>query len=696
MPMPITPAFDPVVRFLTRSACILAVALIAACAGPAAAESGPTGADARTFQSLVDTLAAPEMEGRGPGTEGIERARDFIIEQFVDAGLEPAFNAAGEGGEGGEGGEADPLFTQTLTIPLDWDLEKAHLAFAADADAGEQDAGASATFEHGEDYRVMAGIAMDARMLAATTFIGYGVVNERHNYSSFQRNDRRLPRDALDGRIAIAFRYEPMDDAGRSRWGRRGQWSQAARLSAKARHAANHGAAALLFVNPPSHPDADAGMLRPLSPVGGRGADIPVLQISQAAFARILRAAGYDDPDAVARRWQRRADTGTLEPIDLDESALDVRIGITRQRVDIDNVAAALPGRGELAGQWVIVGAHYDHLGYGGFGSREPGVEAIHPGADDNASGVAAILMMARAMTVKAAEADEPGDEAEGGAADDAAGEQARGRRSVMFIAFSGEERGLLGSSYLARNLQRDTGIDPADVVAMVNLDMVGRKRPRSGLIISGTGTSDLWPQLIDATEQRHRIRLTTRSMAVGGSDHVPFMRRNIPVLFLNTGLHEDYHRTTDTADRINAEGGAAIAAFTNELVWQLAHHAEGPRFTRPRPRGDAADAEDADADAAAEPGRDGPRIGRVRLGIMPDYAREGPGVAIDTIAPDTAAAEAGLQPGDILRAWNGEPIDTLEALTGILAGHAPGDRVELTIDRDGRQHQVEVTLGAR
>ncbi len=550
--------------------------------------------EAAVFQALVDTLAAPEMEGRGPGTQGLGLARDFIIERFETDGLEPGYGPA-------RGGQAS--FTQTLTIPLDLELDAAHLAFVDGADG-------AGMLDHGDDFRILstgADVAVDGRF--GVTIVGYGTESERHDYSSFRIDGEAVEDDALEGRIALAFRYEPMDEEGNSQWREGGRWSRAARIAMKVQLAADHGAVGLLLVNPPSHPDDEAGLLRKLAPVGGRGADIAVAQISQSAFHALLSRDGHEAPPATARALQRRADEGKLEPLDLEDVKLELTVRASRQRVDIDNVAGALPGEGELASQWIVVGAHYDHLGYGGFGSLEPGVRAIHPGADDNASGTAAIIMMAQAF-VERVENDAGSTSEEG---DDGAG-----RRSILFVAFSGEERGLLGSRYMVRHFDRDTGISPDDVVAMMNLDMIGRLRPNRGLNIAGVGTSEVWPALIEGIARKNDPPINKRSGAMAGSDHLPFLQAGIPVLFLNTGAHEDYHRPTDTADRINAEGGARVTALGDRLIWALAHEPDRPAFTEPPRREDR-----------------GPRIGRVRLGIMPDYGHDEPGVVVAAVAPN-------------------------------------------------------------
>jgi aminopeptidase N len=319
------------------------------------------------------------------------------------------------------------------------------------------------------------------------------------------------------------------------------------------------------------------------------------------------------------------------------------------------NVIGILRGSTQESPRAVVLGAHVDHLG------RDESLtgDRILNGADDNASGVAALLAIARSLALL------PSGERD---------------RDVIFIAFSGEESGLLGSRYYAEN-----PIVPAsEVIAMVNLDTIGRLRNRE-LIVFGSDTAREFPALLAGLNQAAAFTLALRSEGAGASDQTSFFAENIPVLHLFTGPHEDYHRAGDEAAKINVEGLAAVANYAGELVRYLRYRARPLTFV---PAGKE-QLQKMNTMAAG-----GER--RVSLGFMPDFASEANGVKVGPVTPGGAAARAGIQPGDIITAIDGEACATLVDYTALLRQHAPGERVRVTLQRAGQQLDIEAEVQER
>jgi peptidase M28-like protein/PDZ domain-containing protein len=320
------------------------------------------------------------------------------------------------------------------------------------------------------------------------------------------------------------------------------------------------------------------------------------------------------------------------------------------------NVVGVLPGRDpRLRDEIVVVGAHYDHLGLGGFGALDPdSTGKIHNGADDNASGAAALIHIARKLAA------------------------APPARTVVFIAFSGEEEGLLGSGYYVKN-----PIFPiASTYAMVNLDMVGRLRD-DRLIIYGSATAKEFPALLDSLNAGAHFDLKTRGDGYGPSDQSSFFAAGRPVLHVFTDLHEDYHRTTDDWDKINADGLAKVADFTASVVRTLANRIAPLTFVNQAPPA-------ASNDSVVTPGYG------AYLGTVPDMAESPGGVRLTGVRAGSPAEKAGLRGDDVIIAIGDKKTPDLQAMAEALRAHRAGDMVEVHFLRGGVEQTVTVTLGTR
>ncbi|HEX7010944.1 MAG TPA: M28 family peptidase [Phycisphaeraceae bacterium] len=636
-------AWEPLLRLLL----IALGAWLTGCTAGHASSTQAASSDARTFQRIVNDLASPRMQGRGVGSEGLDLARDYIADEFKTLGLTPAFLAP----------DGTPRYTQPFQIDLGVRARQQELKLLQPRQT---------SFEPNQDFSAL-GFSAQGSFEGEAVFVGYGIVAPEHGYDNYAH----LPPEGLRGRVAIAFRYEPMDADGRSLWagkdGHTGRWTDAATLANKARWAAQHGAVALLVVNPPRY-DAGGPLRSAASTALGDASPIPVLHIRGSTFRAILKAA-QRNPAAALQAYQERCDQGQDQPDALEGVVLAGSVQLEHPRAAAHNVAGLIPGSGALRDQLIVIGAHYDHLGYGQIGSLADS-PALHPGADDNASGVAGLILIAQHLQQQRAASAPNAD-----------------RRTLLLVTFSGEERGLLGSHYFVEHPGEVATPPGSRIVAMINLDMIGRLR-QGELLVMGADTSDRWRPLLDEARSKLKLSLAMRSSGsgLGMSDHTHFYLQDIPVLHLFTGMHPDYHRPSDTADKINATGGAVIARIAAQVAQRLLTDPQPPRFTPVE--------SESDPHAAAGPLHQGEAM----LGILPDYAtldgRQGAEVA--GVIPGSPAQHAGLQQGDLIIGWAGRPVRNVRDLTQHLADSQPGQRIELRLRRGSQEITLQVTLGQR
>ncbi|NLX94622.1 MAG: M28 family peptidase [Rhodopirellula sp.] len=331
----------------------------------------------------------------------------------------------------------------------------------------------------------------------------------------------------------------------------------------------------------------------------------------------------------------------------------------------VKNVVAILDGRGPLAEEAIVLGAHYDHLGRGGSGSLAPGGREIHNGADDNASGTAVLNEVARQLAARQGDPCDP-------------------CRSLVFVAFTAEESGLIGSEYYVGNPLMPI----KNTVAMVNFDMVGRLRHET-LTICGNESSPAFGPLLRDLGSKYGFRVREIPALFGPSDHLAFYTESVPVLHFFTGLHKDYHRPSDDFEKLDYEGMRRIVEMSTELVLQLATNAARPEFANPF--GDLAGMFSPITSAMA---RTGPR--QAFFGVVRDVDHKPAGFAVRRVVTGSAAEKAGLRGGDVIVQFGDQPIERSEELTPAVRAMRPGERVQVRIERLGTQFELDVTLGAR
>ena len=377
---------------------------------------------------------------------------------------------------------------------------------------------------------------------------------------------------------------------------------------------------------------------------------------------RKLGTPGADSAaEYIARRFQRiglqAGPGGWFQSFVVDPSAPAAAHAGLANGASGRNVIGVLVGKDRrLRDEIIIVGAHYDHLGLGGFGSLAPdSTGRVHNGADDNASGVAAILAIAKRL------------------------KDHRPARTVVFIAFTGEEEGLLGSAWYTKHplypLER--------TVAMLNFDMVGRLR-NDKLIVYGAATSNEWPRLLDSLNATARFDLKASGDGYGPSDHASFYAMHRPVLHFFTDLHEDYHRPSDDAPAIFAEGIDRVADYAANVVRVVGDRAAPISFVDlPPPQATA-------STTAVTPGYG------AYFGSIPDMSENPGGVRITGVRSGSPAEAGGLRGGDILVRMGDADVPDLQAMTDILRSHRPGDTIDVVYLRDGQRITTKVTLGRR
>jgi hypothetical protein len=374
----------------------------------------------------------------------------------------------------------------------------------------------------------------------------------------------------------------------------------------------------------------------------GRGVGTEGLDSAAAYLAEQFRLAGL-----------RPAGTNQFyQPFELDPTAPALaHSGIGAAAVK--NIVGLIPGSGRLAGQTVVIGAHYDHLGLGGSGSLDPdSLGVVHNGADDNASGTAALLETARILGRRAAP----------------------DVRTIIFVAFTAEELGLIGSDYYVKN--PSVAID--STFAMLNFDMVGRLRENK-LITGGTGSAPELPQLLDSLNLGYGLTLAAQDDPWGRSDHSSFYAAGIPVIHFLTDTHEDYHRTTDDWDKINVDGIERVAMYAADLAWNLATRTTNLTYTdRPRPQQTMAGGSGA------------------WLGTIPDMSSSPGGVRLTGVREGGPAQLAGIRGGDIIVQIGEFAVKDLYAMTDALRSFKPGDVATVAVMRDGERIEMTVTFGKR
>ncbi len=463
-------------------------------------------------------LASEELEGRGPGTVGREKAAEYLRDEFARGGL--------------RGGAPDGSFFQPIEIPLRATLDEAATRLVLRNPAGEPLA-----LERELEFQPLAA-GGSGRRQAELVFAGYGISAPDLGYDDYQNLD-------VQDKIVLILRRQPQQQDADSAFGGATPSTHAG-IRNKLERAKQQGAAAVLLVNDPFTTERTGSDALVATPgFGMRSAGIPLAQLSQAVVERMLETTpviGPQQQELSSVAEVAAAIDQNLQPLSqpLAGWSAELELVFESTRVPGANVIGVLEGAGPRAEETVVLGGHYDHLGYGEQGSRRPETRAIHPGADDNASGTAVVLDLARRFAAR--EAPPP--------------------RRLVFVAFDGEERGLIGSRAYVEN----PPFPLENTLAMLNFDMVGRLRENQ-LTLTGLNTALEFESLFQQANETVGLRIRRWDRISRMSDHYDFYEQGIPVLHFFTGMTDEYHTPDDTFDTLNMDGVLQITDLAERFL---------------------------------------------------------------------------------------------------------------------------------
>ena len=576
--------------------------------------------DTLAVRASVRTLADPRWEGRGIGTAGIDSAAHWIAARMHDAGLRPG---------GDSGSWYQPFDVTTGVVP------EAPCALRSGA----------LRFELGDSLQPL-GFSSNGSAHARVVFAGYGITAPGYQWDDY------AGLDAHDA-IVLVLSQEPGEMDSTSRFD--GNLNTPfADLRTKAINAREHGALGLLVVNGPQWHAGEPVRAPSRDGEGYMTSGLLAAWIGESAANAMLAPAGLDLVHAQAAVER----SGQPHSLALPDS-VTLTVNVRRTRAQTRNVVGLIPGRD--TSRTLVLGAHYDHLGMGGPSSLAPNEHTPHVGADDNASGVSAVLAAAQRLGARAHRGWKPA-------------------HTLVFVAFSGEEIGLVGSAHFTDDPPRPL----ESIEAMVNLDMVGRLRDEK-LQVMGVGTAAEFPAFASNVNQgvpEAHFDLRTSQDGYGPSDHQSFYKKNIPVLMLFTGAHADYHKPSDTWEKLNYTGLARVSYYAQALVESL--------DARPRPSFTKAKSD-------ASPGRiaGGGGYGAY-LGTIPDYMQTEGGVLLSGVRDGGPAQQAGLAANDVIIRFDGIRVDNIYDYTFALRTRKPGQEVRITVKRAGHEVDLVATLGRR
>jgi hypothetical protein len=570
--------------------------------------------DSAYTRDIVRWLADPAREGRGPGTAGLDSSAAYLSREMARLGLAPGGDSAS--------------YLQTFDVTTGAEaIEPCGLVVRG------------TTFDLGSEFQPL-GFSTNGRLRAPVVFAGYGITAPGYDYDDYAGID-------VHDKLVLVMTAEPGEMDSTSRFDGNVNTPHA-ELRTKAINAREHGALGMLVVNGPLEHSGEPLRKPRADGAGYMTSGLLTALISDAAAESLFARSGTS-----MATLQRAIDSHTHPHSMALRDSATLTVTLRRQRAKIANVIGLMPGRD--TSRTLVVGAHYDHLGYGNESSLSPDSHAPHVGADDNASGVAALLACARAVK-----------------------QTGPPRHTIVFCAFTGEEMGLVGSGHFVEDPIRPL----ESVETMLNMDMVGRLRDNK-LMVMGTGTAAEFRTLVANANRSAKFDLKTSDDGYGPSDHSSFYKKKTPVLMLFTGAHADYHKPSDTWDKINYPGLARVAEFATALVESLDQR---PRVTYTQAKTDSLS-----AGRIAGGGGYG-----AYLGTIPDYMQTEGGVLLSGVRAGGPAEKAGMKGGDVIIKFDGVGIGNIYDYTFALRSRKPGQSVRITVKRDGKDVDLVATLGTR
>jgi Zn-dependent M28 family amino/carboxypeptidase len=579
--------------------------------------------DPAAYQAHVNYLASDALKGRASGSPELEQAAKYIENQFASFGVKPI-----------PGQKYEQAFPATIGVHLDGTNR-----FTATVNGKNQSLTLNSSFIPFSFSSTGTGAN------APVVFVGYGITAKEYNYDDYANVD-------VKDKYVLMMRHEPQESDAKSVFAGKDQ-TQHATFVNKAINAKNHGARGVIIVNDtPNHLSERDSLMKFGQADGPENAGVFFVQMSTSTADAWLEASGHSLSSIV------KSIDADLKPqsFALNGVTAAMTVGIAHEIKTLHNVVGYIPGQTD---EYVIVGAHYDHLGLGGPYSLAPSqIGEIHHGADDNASGTAGVIELARYFSM-----------------------QPKQHRGILFMTFAGEEIGLLGSAYYAAH-----PLLPLDkAVAMLNMDMIGRIRDGK-VYVNGTGTGSTLDALVAKTPLPPGLKIDlSEATGYGGSDHMSFTPKQVPVIFFFSGLHGDYHKPSDTADKIDSKDAAALVGYVAEITKGLLSATDRPVYQK------VPEKSDPHSGGAPVSSGYGPNFGSV-----PDFNDPPKGVRFADVREGTPAAKAGLRAGDILIKFDDKEIGNLYDFTYALQSHKPGDEVLVVVLRGSQTIEAKVLLTER
>lgn len=573
---------------------------------------------AEEIKANVFYLASDAMKGRFTGSLEELKAGDYIKNEFQLYGLKPVFNGS--------------WFQE---FPF---IEKVEMTKQNSLTLNIK--GKKQSLKAAKDFTTVA-YSGNGKASGELVFAGYGISAPKLNYDDYAGID-------VKGKIVVVMRYHPEHDSSRS------EFDKYASFRNKATVAKEKGADAILLVNG-FVPKNDDDPLMDLRYDGAPAMkDISVQHVKRNFVDDLFKAEGLSFAE-VQKQIDNSKKPSSLQFINSKASlSTDVKEIEKKGR----NVAGMIEGSDPvLKNEYIVIGGHYDHLGIDQLkeSSMDKSKEKkIHNGADDNASGTTGVLEVAEKF----------------------ASMEGLLKRTIIFAAFSGEELGILGSTYMTNNFP----VDIKNVAAMLNMDMIGRLNEANSLTIIGSGTATMWKELLNQ-KNSYGFKLGMSDGGSGGSDHQAFSNKNIPVLFFFTGTHSDYHKSTDDAERINFEGEAKVANYVFDIALELDKFDKRPVYVKVE-------------EPAARAGGGGRT--RVSVGTVPEFGYNGNGYKLSGTTEGSPAAKAGMKAGDIIIKFGPKTVGNIYDFMYAVQDYKAGDKVDIVALRDGKEMMFNVELIAK
>jgi len=561
----------------------------------------------------IKYLASDKLEGRYPGSTGGTLAMDYLSKEFQTYGLTPF---------------GDSSYIQPFDMTTDLKLGDENSLVISMKDKSTQ-------YKTEKDW-IPLSYSASGKMSGYLVFAGYGITAPDLNYDDYKGM-------LVEGKIVVIMTNSPTSNS------KDNKFSSYESIYKKIIRARDNKAAGVIVI---SDPTSDDNMPKLVYSLASKSSGIPVIKVKREYFEKIFKDLKFD-----LKKVQENINKNLKpESFALTNYTANATVSLEQVKARTGNILGYIEGSDPvLKNEVIVIGGHYDHLGWGGENSLYEGKEKkIHYGADDNASGTTGVLEIAQKF----------------------ASNKTASKRSILFMCFTGEEEGLIGSAYFTNSKL----FGKLNIVSMINMDMIGRME-NDKLVINGTGTSSDWVKTLDGINKNYNFIMSYIPDGFGPSDQSSFYAKNIPVLFFFTGLHTDYHKPADTYDKINTAGEEKVAKYVYDLVYEIANADKKPEFTKV-------------AESNEKKQETGPV--KVYVGTIPDFSSNEEGYKISGVKEGSPAEKGGIIAGDLMIKFGSKEVKNIYDYTAALGEYKPGEEVEIVIKRNNEIITCKVILGKK